>query len=118
MNKTKSKLKNNILQEVYVQMILVAISKYIEIMAPKFVLNNNLYTNKKINRSKLIKNISNDFLYYIFYKKLNNKYLNKIYNMLFDLINDTILIEDNRFEKRRRKLPITEFQNNGNHEYG
>ena len=118
LNKTKSQNKNNVLQEVYMQMIIVTISKYIEIMAPNYVLNKNMYKNQKINRTKLIKNIANDFLYYIFYKKLTKKYLNKIYNLLFDLINDTILIEDNRFELRKRKLPITEYQNNGNHDNG
>ena len=57
---TKSKKLNNIMQEASMQMIIVAICKYIEIIAPKYVKNN------------LIKNIANDFLFMIFYKKHNN----------------------------------------------
>lgn len=117
LNKTKSKLKSNIYQEIYVQMIVVAISKYIEIMAPKFI-KNNIQKNLKINKTILIKNISDLFLFYIFYRRLTKKYLNKIEKLLFDIINNLILIEDNRFEKRQRKLPLSEYQNNGNHNNG
>ena len=93
-------------------MIIVAISKYIEIVVPTFLVNKSNYRTQKINRSQLIKNVSIDLLFLLFYKKLNNHTIQKIINLLFDLINKTYLIEDNRYEPRKRKLPLTEFTNN------
>jgi hypothetical protein len=57
-------------------------------------------------------------MYYILYKKVNKKNIQIIINMLFDLINSVTLIEDNRYEKRIRKLPITQFINNNNYDNG
>jgi hypothetical protein len=117
-NKTHSRSINNILQEVYTQSIIVALSKYIEIVAPVFLTNRHDYNNYKINRKNVINSISNDIMYYILYKKVNKKNIQIIINMLFDLINSVTLIEDNRYEKRIRKLPITQFINNNNYDNG
>jgi hypothetical protein len=113
---TCSKLINNILQEVYIQMIITAISKYIEIVAPTFLPNKYSYNNNKINRNILINTVANDLLYLIFYKNMTNKIIKKISDMLFDLINNVCLIEDNRYNVRARKTPITQFINNKNYD--
>jgi len=117
-NKTHARTMNNIMQEVYMQMIIVALSKYIEIIAPVFLPNNYNYINHKINRKNVINSVSNDIIYLILYEKHNKKYINAMKNILFDLINCVTLIEDNRYEKRIRKMPITQFMNNNNYENG
>ena len=78
--------------------------------------NKYSYNNNKINRNILINAVANDLLYWIFYKNLTNKIIKKISNMLFDLINNVCLIEDNRYNVRARKTPITQFMNNKNYD--
>lgn len=118
LKKTTAKTKNTILQEFYMQMIIVALSKYIEIIAPTLLINDKNYETYKINKKNMLINIANDILYKLLFKKLTKRTLSDISNILFDLINSTTLIEDNRYELRKRKLPVTEFSNNTNYDHG
>jgi hypothetical protein len=109
---TKSKHINNILQEMYTHMLIVLISKYIQQIGKKFINTKKSMNNEyKINDSNFIHNIANSFMYKIFYEKMNKKTIQDIKFLLFDILNVIILIEDNRYEIRERKTPITQFNN-------
>lgn len=105
-----SKTGNNIMQEIYTQLILTLIAKYFEIMG-NYYIKIEKKINKKINTSVLIKNISNDFLLKLFYKKFDKKNKTKLITLIGDLLSNFTKIVDGRTSKRERKRPPTEFIN-------
>ena len=69
--------------------------------------------NKKTNISNLIKNLGNDFLKIILYEKETKQNMEKIKNLVFDLINTKVNIEDFRWNNRCRTRPYTEYSKSG-----
>jgi anti-sigma regulatory factor (Ser/Thr protein kinase) len=113
MKQLKSLNLDNILQEIYVQNIIVLISRYIELVGTHYskLITDNY--NKKVNNSNLIFNVSNELLYLLLYKNINKKKLKKILNLIFDLINTYVIIIDNLHNVRIRNRPVNQFVNNG-----
>lgn len=101
---------NNIMQDLYVQMMLTVISKYVEMLGKHYVKISKNSINTTVNQKNLIYNISNDFMYNTLYKNFKNKKIfTKMCNLIFDMINQTIFIIDNRHNQRVRNRPHTQY---------
>ena len=112
---TKSKLLNNILQEMYMNMIIVLIGKYMQLIGQKYnLLKKPLAGKYKINNNNFMHNIGNKFMKYMLYRKINKDNISDIEDLLYDIINVTFKIEDDRFELRERKTPINQYVNKMN----
>jgi len=106
---------NHIMQEVYVQLIITLISKYIEIIGTSTMGVHVSNSNKKIHTRNLIYSISNNFFLKLFYQKQNKKYIPTLERLIFDLVNTTIDINDNQHKIRCKALPPIGYINKVNY---
>lgn len=113
LKQTNVKKENTLLQLVYTQMIIAVISRFIEINGVTYLEYVDT-PNKKINQNNLIRTVSETLIFKFLYQKCDEKNMQDIKNITFNLINTKVEIEKNRYFARERTRPFTEYEPPGN----
>lgn len=116
-NKTNVKTKNRLLQEVYANMILFTLSKYIQFAGIHYMTTHNNDPFYKINESNAIDTVAKNLLYKLMYTNefFDNTQTKILYfeRIVFGIITTLVKIEDYRFESRTLVKPPTTFIKKG-----
>lgn len=114
-DKTKSKTFNNIMQELYMSLIIATLAKYMEVQGAAINNHTQKYKHCKINQSNFLKIMNDAFIFSLLYKN-NTKNISKLVLILYNLVNEVTKILDNRNTSRHKILPVCGFRNSGKKE--
>lgn len=109
-NKSTDTKYNRIMQNIYTQLIVVLIEKYLEFIGKHYLDQVNNSTYHTVNKKNAFRIIVNKVLRKILFDD-KDVILKFIFDAIFDIINTTTRIVDDRVNKRERKLPHTEYNN-------